>query len=160
MVFPPDYEGLDKNGAPLAGKAKGMEQLLSERGKLAELRAKHGNQLVAACKVCKMSQKAKDKAALEAKSRMDEVDGLGIEGRIEVEHNAGSDEPDPDDNSHLPRDCCMQRVLSLEPDFAGEKPLLQMLIEKMGHKCLFLPKFHCELNPIEMVWGQLKRRMS
>jgi transposase len=35
---------------------------------------------------------------------------------------------------------------------------LQVLIEKRGHICLFLPKFHCELNPIEMVWAQIKRR--
>nr|GAT43958.1 predicted protein [Mycena chlorophos] len=42
-------------------------------------------------------------------------------------------------------------------DFKAEKPLLQVLIEKRGHICLFLPKFHCELNPIEMVWAELKR---
>ncbi|KAF9456284.1 hypothetical protein BDZ94DRAFT_1178041, partial [Collybia nuda] len=27
-----------------------------------------------------------------------------------------------------------------------------------NNKCFFLPNFHCELNPIEMVWGQAKRR--
>ena len=25
-----------------------------------------------------------------------------------------------------------------------------------GHEVLRLPPYHCELNPIEMVWGQLK----
>ena len=25
-----------------------------------------------------------------------------------------------------------------------------------GHKVMFLPKFHCELNPTEWVWGQAK----
>ena len=54
----------------------------------------------------------------------------------------------------------MQCVLFLQPDFVNEKPLLQLVIEKAGHKCLFHPKFHCELNPIEMVWGQTKRSES
>ncbi|KAJ6617726.1 hypothetical protein B0H10DRAFT_2434264 [Mycena sp. CBHHK59/15] len=57
--------------------------------------------------------------------------------------------PDDDDLGRA-TDCCMQRVLSLQQDFREEKPLLQLIIEKAGHKCLFLPKFHCELNPIEM----------
>ncbi|KIK58585.1 hypothetical protein GYMLUDRAFT_170687 [Collybiopsis luxurians FD-317 M1] len=51
----------------------------------------------------------------------------------------------------------MQRLLSSQPDFMVEKPLLQIVIERRSHKCLFLPKFHCELNPIEMVWGQAKQ---
>ena len=55
------------------------------------------------------------------------------------------------------KDCCMQHMLSMEQDFRNEKPLLQIVIERAGHKCIFLPKFHCELNPIEMVWGQGKR---
>ena len=33
-----------------------------------------------------------------------------------------------------------------------------MLIEGRGHKCIFIPKFHCELNPIEMYWGYSKAR--
>lgn len=36
--------------------------------------------------------------------------------------------------------------------FIDEKPLLQIIIEKAGHKCYSLPKFHCELNPIEVGW--------
>ncbi len=30
-------------------------------------------------------------------------------------------------------------------------------LEDKGHTAYFLPKFHCELNPIERVWGQAKR---
>jgi hypothetical protein len=49
--------------------------------------------------------------------------------------------------------CCMYRVLILQEDFRSEKPLIQTLIEDAGHVCLFLPRFHYELNPIEMLWG-------
>ena len=30
-------------------------------------------------------------------------------------------------------------------------------MESRGHKALFLPKFHLEINPIERVWAQSKR---
>ena len=33
--------------------------------------------------------------------------------------------------------------------------LLEELITTPGHLCLFLPKFHCDLNPIEMVRSSL-----
>ena len=42
--------------------------------------------------------------------------------------------------------CYMQHVLSLQEDFQIERPLVQSLIEDVGHICLFLPQFHCELN--------------
>ena len=47
--------------------------------------------------------------------------------------------------------CCMHCVLSLQEDFVNEKLLLQHYLE--GHVCLFLLKFHCKLNLIEMLWG-------
>ncbi|KZP28152.1 hypothetical protein FIBSPDRAFT_729739, partial [Athelia psychrophila] len=31
-------------------------------------------------------------------------------------------------------------------------------LEARGHICMFLPKFHCNLNPIEMLWGYAKYR--
>ena len=31
------------------------------------------------------------------------------------------------------------------------------MLEPNGHKVLFLPKFYCELNGIERVWGHAKR---
>jgi hypothetical protein len=48
-------------------------------------------------------------------------------------------------------DCCMAQLLSKQDDFLLQKSLLKERIEACGHICVFLPKFHCELNPIEMV---------
>jgi hypothetical protein len=55
------------------------------------------------------------------------------------------------------RNCCARRMLSAEPDFAEQKSRIEELIEKRGHSCLFNPKYHCELNHIEMYWGWTKR---
>lgn len=54
-------------------------------------------------------------------------------------------------------DCCAKRILDLQPDFMEQKSLVQEVIEKAGHLCIFLPKFHCELNFIEFFWGAVKR---
>src|SRR6266566_82527 len=54
----------------------------------------------------------------------------------------------------------MHWVLVLQEDFQSEKPLIQSIIENAGHVCLFLPQFHCELNPIEMLWGYGKYHMQ
>ena len=47
--------------------------------------------------------------------------------------------------------CCMARLLSQQEDFKIQTSLLETLIRESGHYCIFLPEFHCELNPIEMV---------
>jgi hypothetical protein len=65
-------------------------------------------------------------------------------------------------------DCCCVKLLSVQPDFAAECSALQHLVEERvsipgmpsaqhaHHLCLFLPKFHCELNWIERFWGAAK----
>lgn len=53
--------------------------------------------------------------------------------------------------------CCARRILFNEPDFANPKSALEEIAESHGCQVLFLPKFHCELNPIEQCWGYAKR---
>jgi hypothetical protein len=48
-------------------------------------------------------------------------------------------------------DCCLARILSQQSDFTNQVSMLEELITGAGHLCIFLPKFHCKLNPIEMV---------
>jgi len=64
--------------------------------------------------------------------------------------------PDPVLNPKS-RSCCWSTILSQQSDFLSERPLLQSIIEDAGHICLFLPKFHCELNPIELFWSYIKQ---
>jgi hypothetical protein len=53
--------------------------------------------------------------------------------------------------------CCCHWVLYNQPDFSSVKSLLEDTCSGYGVEVLFLPKFHCELNPIEMCWGCVKR---
>lgn len=52
-------------------------------------------------------------------------------------------------------DCCMAWLLNKQDDFTKQVFMLEMVIQNVGHEVIFLPKFHCELNPIEMVCLQL-----
>jgi hypothetical protein len=50
-------------------------------------------------------------------------------------------------HSHVLESYCAVRVLSLQPDFLAQKPLIKKIIENKGYnKVIFYPKFHCELN--------------
>ncbi len=45
-------------------------------------------------------------------------------------------------------------MLNAHPDFLHTRPILQEFIERASpHRyfVMFLPKYHCELNPIELV---------
>ena len=53
--------------------------------------------------------------------------------------------------------CCARSLLRNQPDFKKQKGLLEETIVAAGHKIIFYPKFHCELNFIENFWGEAKR---
>lgn len=57
--------------------------------------------------------------------------------------------------SHMNADD-MRIVLSNHDDFRTDKTKVEHHLENRGHIVMFIPKFHCELNPIERVWGQAK----
>lgn len=50
----------------------------------------------------------------------------------------------------------MRVVLSHHYDFENEKTIIEKYLEDKGFRVIFIPKFHCEFNPIERVWGQAK----
>lgn len=51
----------------------------------------------------------------------------------------------------------MRLVLANHNDFKQEKTALEYFRSEKGQRNLYLPKCHCELNPIERVWGQAKK---
>ena len=42
-------------------------------------------------------------------------------------------------------------------DFTNQPTILEELVQRRGHICLYLPKYHCELNPIERNWCHAKK---
>ena len=147
MVYPHDHPD-----PKLRGEPKGMKAVLQERGIVWELLMSKmlGGSPVGTCASCRKSQAAKDAEARLAAAK--------AAGREDQELPEILDDALDDNVGVLSDWCCMSRVLSLQSDFKSEKPLIQKYIEERGHKCIFLPKFHCELNPIKMVWGYAKYR--
>ena len=53
--------------------------------------------------------------------------------------------------------CCQRRKLFNQADFVNVPSLVESHCQDRGYSVLFLPKFHPELNLIEMCWGFAKR---
>ena len=64
-----------------------------------------------------------------------------------------------DDSYELTIECCGRYRLSQEPDFLAQKEWLREEIEGRGHQIIYYPKFHCELNYIEMIWAYVKANL-
>jgi hypothetical protein len=48
--------------------------------------------------------------------------------------------------------CCTSYVLSHEPDFEEQEEWLTQVVHQEGFEIIFYPKYHCELNYIEMIY--------
>jgi hypothetical protein len=51
----------------------------------------------------------------------------------------------------------LAQILSAQPDFSEERPEVEIDVRDRGHFVLWNPKFHAELNPIELKWAYMKR---
>ena len=141
---------LDDHPNPgLRGQPKGIKVVLQEWksvwDKYIMICKERDMKDVGKCLVCSKSEIYKD-----AERRVMFAEAVGeATSSADEKTVAGTETPPASDDMW----CCMQRVLSLQEDFQAERPLIQMLIEDLGHICLFLPRFHCKLNLIEMLWG-------
>jgi len=56
--------------------------------------------------------------------------------------------------------CYLKHVLENQPYFLAQRSLMQEVIDIASHMCIFLPKFHCELNFIEHCWSAVKKYLQ
>jgi hypothetical protein len=103
-------------------------------------------------RVTKIKQKsAREKAKATKAEAKAESDRLLEAARVEAGGTDAGDESDP-----CRTNCCLSCVLRNEPDFKEQVEWLTEVVEKAGFKIKFFPKFHCEFNFIEMIWGWAK----
>ena len=53
--------------------------------------------------------------------------------------------------------CCASGCLSREPDFIAQ--WLREVVEDAGLEVIYYPKYHCELNYIELIWSFMKGKL-
>ena len=116
----------------LIGHSKGLKQILLERGLITV-----GEKTKGACD----TNDKKKRIAAQGQS------GIGQTESADVPKHAGMAGGTA---------CCLEYLLSEQPDFKRQQNAIQELVISRGHHCIFLPKFHPELNFIERYWSRVK----
>jgi hypothetical protein len=80
----------------------------------------------------------------------------GHELRFQCQHCKKNTSDDDRAEGLISAKCCASYVLSHEPDFLEQEEWLTQAVHDAGFEIIFYPKYHCELNYIEMVWGWTK----
>jgi hypothetical protein len=128
MCYPNDHDD-----PTLQGKPKGVQEVLMERksiwDKYTDMCKRRGVNVVGTCAVCRKSNLCKGaerhvRLAEEMEGNPSAEDIKLFEGQAAITKDEW---------------CCMCQVLSLQDNFRTEKPELQLILEKAGHICLFLP---------------------
>ena len=150
MVYPLDHPDLE-----LWGKPKRMKAVLQEHKSVwdeLESRCKR-KAPVGKCSACMKSQVKKD-----AEWWVAQAEAMGAENTM---MDADCTKAKDSESKMISADrwCCISCVLSLQEDFVEEKPLLQHYLKGQGHVCMFLLKFYCKINLIEILWGYVKYHM-
>lgn len=144
------------------GECKGITQILRERGLWDYFTITQRRKMVLECADCKTS--GAQRAARVRAQRLhaqDEAKGLFVDPEALYQAYLRQEGIAAEYAAEAGRtECCWKRILDLQTDFQEEKPELQRLLESRGHRCVFLPAFHCELNPIELYWGYIKNSES
>eukprot|EP00752_Nemacystus_decipiens_P014964 g13323.t1 len=136
-----------ESDSPLLGVSKGAEQLLREMGLWQLPGEKKGP--VLCCKGCK-AENAASRQAITAFNR-------GGEGRERVLEQAQQDQQEAAGGTAARRQrCCVQRIFSELKAFKEQLNKVEQIFKAAGHICIFLPKYHPELNAIERYWGYIK----
>ena len=153
--------------AALTGVPKGARQILLERGLWEDISHK-----VKDCAANK--KKVKSSATVPA---TDDKDLSGDEifenanGELQVacafdfaadsEHGVGAEPVLEAPAFKHTATCCMTGALLNQSDFhAAHTAELFNMIQTRGHRCVFLPKFHSEFNPIERWWALMKTTVA
>ena len=150
---------------PNIGQPKGVAQVLKERGlwdHYLQLATREKRTMVLKCKGCKeRSRRQTAQVRADAMARENSAaGGVWFNVQANVDLNLASTAVEGSDSDvHLSEDsvgCCWSKILGAQSDFSGERNQLQQIIEGRGHVCVFLPKYHCECNPIEYYWAWVK----
>lgn len=146
MVFPDNHPD-----PKLAGLAKGMSVVIQEWTSVWNQLVQEvggANKVIGKCAQCCKSAAKKDAEHCVALAEM-----AGQEDSLDDAVMTEATETVKEPKSEW---CCLYWVISLQDDFVNEKPDIQHYLEGSGHICMFYPKFHCKINPIEMLWGYMK----
>ncbi|CAB1106607.1 unnamed protein product [Ectocarpus sp. CCAP 1310/34] len=138
----------------LIGVAKGMKEILEDMGLYKLASETKAPPLL--CQRCKDEAKAKrDKSTMYNKGGESRQQALEGEGDSD-DSDEDSEEGGARDAARTSRRCCCQRIISEVKAFKEQMNRVEELFEAAGHACIFLAKYHPELNAIERFWGYTK----
>ncbi|CAM9550073.1 unnamed protein product, partial [Pylaiella littoralis] len=143
------------SGSPLLGLNKGGEQMLKEMG-LWRLDGERAKGLVKCCNKCK-ADNAASRQAIAAFNKGGEQRERVLEQARREQQSSPAEGPAAEGRAAARRQrCCMERVFSDLGAFKAQLNKVQQIFKDAGHVCIFLPKYHPELNAIKRYWGYVK----